>query len=233
MTEPGGAVQTAVVLLSGGLDSATVLAAALAEGYVCHCVSFDYGQKNRHELAAAARLARDRAASHRVLTLPLGAVGGSALTVPGRAVPKNTAAAGVPDTYVPARNTVFLSLGLALAEALDADALFIGVNSVDYSGYPDCRPEYIEAFQRLADLATRRGLEGRPIAIRAPLQHLDKAGIIGLGTRLGVDYSRTVTCYEPAGPEGLACGACDSCRLRRDGFRKAGISDPTRYAPEF
>jgi 7-cyano-7-deazaguanine synthase len=218
----------AVILLSGGLDSATTLALARSEGFSCHCLSFDYGQKNRLELAAARRLAEEAGASHRRMTLELGAFGGSALTSPDLPVPKGGTAEGIPSTYVPARNTVFLSCGLALAEVLDADSLFIGVNSVDYSGYPDCRPEYLAAFQLMADLATRRGVEGHPIRIRAPLQDLDKAGIIRLGTRLGVDYSLTLTCYDPS-PEGLACGGCDSCRLRREGFRQAGVPDPTRY----
>ncbi len=224
--------RSAVVLLSGGLDSATVLAIAAGEGFDCHCLSFDYGQKNRHELAAARRVAAGKAESHRVVALGLGGFGGSAMTAAGIAVPKNAAAgadAGIPLTYVPARNTIFLAYGLALAEVLGADALFIGVNSVDYSGYPDCRPEFIDAFRKMADLALKRGVEGNPVAIVAPLQHLGKKDIIALGTKLGVDYSLTLTCYDPIGEEGLACGACDACRLRREGFRGAGVVDPTRY----
>ncbi len=221
--------KSAVVLLSGGLDSATVLAAALADGFVCHCLSFDYGQKNRHELAAAKRIAAGKAKSHRIVSLALGDFGGSAMTQSDIDVPKNAEDGGIPLTYVPARNTVFLAYGLALAEVLGADALFIGVNSVDYSGYPDCRPEFIAAFQAMANLALKRGVEGNPVALRAPLQHLGKKDIIALGTALGVDYARTLTCYEPVGEEGLACGECDACRLRRQGFREAGIADPTRY----
>lgn len=224
-----GKAGTAVVLLSGGLDSATVLAVAVSAGYACHCLSFDYGQRNRLELEAAARLAAARGATHRIVPLGLGSFGGSALTSSAIDVPKNSVDPGIPVTYVPARNTVFLSYGLALAEALDADAVFIGVNSVDYSGYPDCRPEFIAAFQNMANLATKRGIEGRPIRIEAPLQRLDKSAIIQLGIGLGVDYAQTLTCYDPTPPEGLACGACDSCRLRSEGFRNAGVADPTRY----
>ena len=221
----------AVVLLSGGLDSATILAVARSEDYICHCLSFDYGQRNRHELAAARRLAEGSAASHRVIPVSLRDIGGSALTSDDIEVPKNRDADDeIPETYVPARNTIFLSYGLALAEVVGAEAIFIGVNSVDYSGYPDCRPEFIRAFQALADLATKRGVEGEPVHIRAPLQNLDKAGIITWGTSLGVDYSKTLTCYDPVGEEGLACGTCDSCRLRRQGFANAGVTDPTRYA---
>ena len=222
--------RTAVVLLSGGLDSATILAVAKSEDYVCHCLSFDYGQRNRHELDAARRVAAGKAASHRIVPVSLGTFGGSALTSDDIAVPKNAETDGIPETYVPARNTIFLSYGLALAEVVGADAIFIGVNSVDYSGYPDCRPEYIDAFQRMANLATRRGVDGDPVVIRAPLQNLTKGGIITWGTSLGVDYSQTLTCYDPLGADGLACGECDSCRLRRQGFLDAGISDPTRYA---
>ena len=222
--------RSAVVLLSGGLDSATVLAVARSEDFVCHCLSFDYGQKNSPELAAARRVAEaGGAASHRVVAVSLGAFGGSALTSDAIDVPKDGPGEGIPVTYVPARNTIFLSYGLALAEVMDSDAVFIGVNSVDYSGYPDCRPEYIAAYQKMANLATRRGVEGNPVAIRAPLQNLDKAGIITWGTSLGVDYSLTLTCYDPALPGGLACGECESCRLRREGFVKAGVKDPTRY----
>lgn len=222
--------KAAVVLLSGGLDSATILAVARSEGYACHCLSFDYGQKNSHELNAAKRIAAGKAASHRVVPVSLGAFGGSAMTQSDIDVPKNVEAEGIPVTYVPARNTIFLSYGLALAEVVGADAIFIGVNSVDYSGYPDCRPEYIESFQNMANLATKRGVEGNPVIVRAPLQTLAKKDIIAWGTRLGVDYSRTLTCYDPVGDDGLACGQCDSCRLRSQGFKEAGIADPTRYA---
>ncbi len=220
----------AVILLSGGLDSATILAVARSEDYQCHCLSFDYGQRNKPELDAAKRVAAGRAASHRIITLSLDAFGAeSALTNSAVNVPKNCDKPGIPVTYVPARNTIFLSYALACAEVLGADAIFIGVNSVDYSGYPDCRREYVEAFQKMANLATRRGVEGSPVAVRAPLQNLDKSGIITWGTSLGVDYSLTLTCYDPETPDGLACGECDACRLRKAGFRKAGIADPTRY----
>ena len=223
--------KTAVVLLSGGLDSATILAVAVSEGFEAHCLSFDYGQRNSTELEAAKRVAAaGGAASHRIIPLGLGSFGGSALTSDEIEVPKTGAAKGIPTTYVPARNTIFLSYGLALAEVLDADAVFIGVNSVDYSGYPDCRPEYIAAYQEMANLATKRAVEGKAVSIRAPLQNMDKGGIIKWGTSLGVDYSVTLTCYDPVGKDGLACGACDSCRLRREGFQKAGTPDPTRYA---
>lgn len=222
--------KTAVVLLSGGLDSATAFAVALSEGHACHCLSFDYGQKNRHELAAARRVAEGVAASHRIVSIAPETFGDSALTAPGVPVPKNSDAPDIPDTYVPARNTIFLSYALALSEVAGAEAVFIGVNSVDYSGYPDCRPEYVRAFQAMAALATKRGVEGRPAQIRAPLQNLAKSGIITWGTSLGVDYSKTLTCYDPVGEDGLACGECDSCRLRRRGFAEAGIDDPTLYA---
>ncbi len=220
--------ENAVILLSGGLDSATILAVAKSENYACHCLSFDYGQRNNPELEAAQRVSKASGAlSHRIMPIDLRIFGGSALT-DNIAVPKTGVSEGIPVTYVPARNTIFLSHGLALAEVLDATALFIGVNSVDYSGYPDCRPEFIECFQKLAALATKQGVEGNPVKIKAPLQYLDKGQIISLGTKLGVDYSLTLTCYDPTS-EGLACGECDSCRLRRDGFLKAGVADPTRY----
>ncbi|MDR1744653.1 MAG: 7-cyano-7-deazaguanine synthase QueC [Planctomycetota bacterium] len=222
--------KTAIVLLSGGLDSATILAVARSEDYVCHCLSFDYGQKNRRELDAARRIADGVAASHRFISIAPEIFGGSALTASGVPVLKNVDAPDIPGTYVPARNTLFLSYALALTEVLEAEVIFIGVNSVDYSGYPDCRPEYIRAFQTMANLATKRGVEGRQVHIRAPLQNLSKSGIITWGTSLGVDYSRTLTCYEPVGEEALACGECDSCRLRRRGFAEAGVADPTRYA---
>ncbi len=220
---------SAVVLLSGGLDSATVLAAARRDGFACHALSFDYGQRHRIELEAAARVARAGGArDHRVITLGLGDIGGSALTDTAIPVPENAAAGGIPMTYVPARNTILLAVALGYAEVLGAGDIFIGVNAVDYSGYPDCRPEFIAAFERLANLATRAGVEGRPVHIRAPLIQLSKAEIIRLGTELGVDYSLTVSCYQPD-PLGRACGVCDSCRFRREGFAGAGIADPTRY----
>jgi 7-cyano-7-deazaguanine synthase len=218
----------AVVLLSGGLDSATALAVARARGDECHTLAFDYGQRHRAELAAARRVsAALGAASHRELRVPIGEFGGSALTDMSIAVPEH-GGAGIPVTYVPARNTVFLSLALALAEVLAADEIVIGINAVDYSGYPDCRPEYLAAFQTLARLATKRGVEGGEIRVDAPLVMLSKADIVRRGTALGVDYSLTVSCYQADG-EGRACGRCDSCRLRREGFAAAGVPDPTRY----
>lgn len=218
----------AVVLLSGGLDSATCLAMAREAGYECHTLAFDYGQRHRAELHAAQRLSRELGATgHRVIQLGLSEIGGSALTDHGIAVPEQETD-GIPVTYVPARNTVFLSLALGLAEVLDADAIFIGVNAVDYSGYPDCRPAFIEAFQHMADLATRAGVEGHGPMIRAPLMHMSKAEIIREGHRLGVDYALSVSCYQ-ADDRGRACGRCDSCRLRRQGFQQAGVDDPTPY----
>ncbi len=218
----------AVVLLSGGLDSATTLAVARAEGYRCHALSFDYGQRHRCELAAAARVAQQLgAASHRVVSLGIGELGGSALTDPAIDVPR-APTSGIPVTYVPARNTVFLAVALGQAEVLGASDLFVGVNAVDYSGYPDCRPAFIAAFEQLANLATRAGVEGRPFRVRAPLIELSKAAIIRRGHELGVDYGLTVSCYDPDA-EGRACGACDSCRLRAAGFREAGVPDPTIY----
>ena len=218
----------AVVLLSGGLDSATVLAAAVHAGLECHTLSFRYGQRHDAELIAAQRVAATLgAASHRVIGIDLGMVGGSALTDPDIAVPE-APSAGIPVTYVPARNSVFLALGMGLAEVLEADELHIGVNAVDYSGYPDCRPEFIEAFGRVAALATRRAVEGRALRIEAPLIELSKAEIIRRGTALGVDYALTVSCYQ-ADADGAACGRCDACRLRREGFAAAGVPDPTRY----
>lgn len=223
-----GGVRHAVVLLSGGLDSATVLAVARQQGFVCHALSVDYGQRHAAELAAAGRLARVLgAADHRVVGLDLRAIGGSALTDPALAVPESSTT-GIPVTYVPARNTLLLGLALGLAEVLDAGDLYIGVNAVDYSGYPDCRPEFIEAFEALARLGTKRGVEGGRITVHAPLQHLSKGGIIRLGLSLGLDYGLTVSCYQ-ADAEGRACGRCDACRLRRAGFESAGIADPTRY----
>lgn len=218
----------AVVLLSGGLDSATVLALAVAAGWRCHALSIDYGQRHRAELAAAARVAKALGAcEHRVARVELGVFGGSALTDPGIAVP-HAPSEGIPVTYVPARNTVFLALALAHAEVVAADAIFTGANAVDYSGYPDCRPEFIAAFERLANLATKRAIEGHPITIEAPIVRMTKADIVRRGHALGVDYAPTVSCYE-ADAEGRACGSCDACRLRREGFRAAGLADPTRY----
>jgi len=222
-------MKPAVILLSGGLDSATVLAIARKAGYACHALSLDYGQRHNAELAAAARVAASLGAvEHRVLKLGLGDFGGSALTDASIAVPESPTA-GIPVTYVPARNTVMLALALAWAEVLGSRDLFIGVNAVDYSGYPDCRPEFIAAFEYMANLATRAGVEGARLRVHAPLQHLSKAQIIRRGLELGVDYAQTVSCYQ-ADADGLACGRCDSCRLRREGFRAAGIPDPTRYA---
>ncbi|WP_295476991.1 7-cyano-7-deazaguanine synthase QueC [uncultured Pseudomonas sp.] len=218
----------AVILLSGGLDSATVVAMAQAEGYTCYTMSFDYGQRHRAELNAAAQVARNLgAADHKVIGLNLDGMGGSALTDSTIDVPE-APTEGIPVTYVPARNTVFLSLALGWAEVLQAQDIFIGVNAVDYSGYPDCRPEFVEAFERLANLATKAGVEGQGFKIRAPLQNLSKADIIKAGVQLGVDYSLTVSCYQ-ADDQGRACGKCDSCRLRAEGFAAAGVADPTRY----
>ncbi len=218
----------AVVLLSGGLDSATALAVARDEGFDCHALSIDYGQRHAAELAAARRVAAHLGVSeHLVVPIDLTAIGGSALTDTAIDVPE-APTEGIPVTYVPARNTLFLSLALGWAEVLGAHDIFVGVNAVDYSGYPDCRPEYIEAFERLANLATREGVEGEGFRIRAPLIDLRKEEIIRLGTRLGVDYGLTVSCYQ-ADAEGRACGRCDSCRLRAEGFRRAGVPDPTRY----
>lgn len=219
----------AVVLLSGGLDSATTLAAAVQAGWVCHALSFDYGQRHGTELEAARRLAAELGAlEHRVLRLDLAAFGGSALTDPTIAVPERDGD-GIPVTYVPARNTVFLAMALAWAETLGARDIFIGANAVDYSGYPDCRPPYLAAFEAMANLATKAGVEGQRIRIRAPLIDLSKADILRLALASGVDPARTVSCYQ-ADPEGRACGRCDSCRLRAKGFAGAGIADTTRYA---
>ena len=224
-------MKPAVVLLSGGLDSATVLAIAREAGYACHALSLDYGQRHNAELAAAARVAASLGAvEQRLIRLGLGDFGGSALTDDSIAVPEKPTA-GIPVTYVPARNTVMLALALAWAEVLGARDIFIGVNAVDYSGYPDCRPEFIAAFERMANLATRAGVEGEQLHVHAPLQYLSKADIIRRGAALGVDYAQTVSCYQ-ADAEGRACGRCDSCRLRREGFLAAGIPDPTRYVHE-
>lgn len=220
--------KNAVVLLSGGLDSATILAQARADGFACYSMSFDYGQRHRAELKAAEQVARQLGVvEHKVVGLNLNGIGGSALTDRAIAVPE-VPTEGIPVTYVPARNTVFLSLALGWAEVLGARDIYIGVNAVDYSGYPDCRPEFIESFERTANLATREGVEGRGFRIRAPLQSLSKAQIIKAGMKLGVDYGLTVSCYQ-ADDDGRACSRCDSCRLRAAGFRAAGVADPTHY----
>ena len=222
------AERKAVVLLSGGLDSATTLVIARAQGYRCYALSLDYGQRHRAELAAARRVAESLGVvEHKIIPLDLASIGGSALTDTSIDVPDHPGK-GIPVTYVPARNTIFLSLALGWAEVLNAWDLFIGVNAVDYSGYPDCRPEYIEAFQRLCQLATRAGVEGGSFRVHAPLIEMSKADIIQTGTRLGVDYGLTVSCYA-ADEAGTACGVCDSCRLRRQGFADAGVVDPTHY----
>ena len=228
MTEQTTDQKRAVILLSGGLDSATVVAMARAEGYSCYTMSFDYGQRSHAELDAAARVARDLGVvEHKVIGLNLNGIGGSALTDSSINVPE-APTEGIPVTYVPARNTVFLSLALGWAEVLDARDIFIGVNAVDYSGYPDCRPEFVESFERMANLSTKAGVEGHGFRIQAPLQNLSKADIVKAGVRLGVDYSLTVSCYQ-ADNDGRACRKCDSCRLRAEGFQAAGITDPTRY----
>lgn len=221
---------SAVVLLSGGLDSTTCLAEATTAGYRCYALSFDYGQRHTAELTAARRIATSAAvAEHKIVTVDFDGIGGSALTDHRIDVPE-TPTTGIPSTYVPARNTLFLSVALGWAEVLGAEAIYIGVNAVDYSGYPDCRPEFIEAFERLAALATKVGVEGHPIAVRTPLMHCTKAEIIQRGQTLGVDYSQTVTCYQ-ADDDARACGVCDACRLRWAGFEAAGMPDPTRYQP--
>jgi 7-cyano-7-deazaguanine synthase len=217
----------AVVLVSGGLDSATTLAVAQSEGFTCHALAVDYGQRHRSELDAAGRVAAAAGVPLKILPLDLRAIGGSALT-DDIDVPEG-GTSGIPVTYVPARNTIMLSLALAWAEVLGAADIFIGVNAVDYSGYPDCRPEFIEAYQAMARLATKAGVEGQALTIHTPLIDLTKADIIRRGTQLGVDYSLTVSCYQ-ADQEGRACGRCDSCRIRREGFAAAGVPDPTRYA---
>jgi 7-cyano-7-deazaguanine synthase len=222
-------MKQAVVLLSGGLDSATVLASARADGFACYCLSVDYGQRHRVELdRAREQVALQQASEHRVVTIDLRTIGGSALTA-DMPVPKDSADLGIPVTYVPARNTVLLALCLGYAEVVGAFDLFIGANAVDYSGYPDCRPEFLAAFESLANLATKAGVEGAGrFRVHAPLVHLTKAEIIQLGTSLGVDYSRTVSCYDPD-TAGRACGHCDSCTIRRKGFAAAGVPDTTRY----
>ena len=224
----------AVVLVSGGLDSATTLAIAKDSGYESYAMSFNYGQRHQVELESAKTISDSiGVVEHKVVNLGLGDIGGSALTDDAIAVPQDLneeMSSGIPVTYVPARNTVFLSLALGWAEVLDAEAIFIGVNAVDYSGYPDCRPEYIAAFQTMANLATKRGVEGQLIKVETPLIHLSKAEIIQKGTALGVDYAQTLSCYAPDA-QGLACGQCDSCRLRKQGFEAANIADPTIYSP--
>jgi len=224
MPEP----KRAVILVSGGLDSTTVLAMAKAAGYACYTLSFDYGQRHSAELFAAERVSAELGdVEHKVVKLNLDSIGGSALTDTSIAVPEE-ATEGIPITYVPARNTVFLSIALGWAEVLGASDIFIGVNAVDYSGYPDCRPEFISAFEAVANLATRAGVEGQPLTVHAPLISMGKGDIIRAGIRLGVDYALTVSCYQ-ATAEGLACGKCDSCRLRAQGFKDAGVEDPTHY----
>ena len=219
----------AVVLLSGGLDSATTLAIAYSRGYECHALSVRYGQRHGSELAAAAKVAQSISArEHKIIELDLTLFGGSALTDKTRSIPAAGIKAGIPVTYVPARNTIMLSLALAWAEVLESHDIFVGVTSVDYSGYPDCRPEYIAAFEKMANLATKAAVEGARLSIHAPLIILSKAEIIRQGIALGVDYSLTVSCYQ-ADESGLACGVCDSCRIRRAGFAAAGVPDPTRY----
>ena len=221
-------MKSAVVLLSGGLDSATVLAMAKADGYECYTISFDYGQRHRAELDASKKLSKQLGATdHKVINIDLRAIGGSALTDTNIAVPVEHQT-GIPITYVPARNTIFLSIALGWAEVLDAEAIYVGVNAVDYSGYPDCRPEYIDAFEKMANLATKSGVEGHRLSIKTPLIDLTKAQIITAGSKLGVDYSQTVSCYQ-ADDKGRACGVCDSCRFRKQGFEQAGLSDPTHY----
>lgn len=219
----------AVVLLSGGLDSTTALAIAKSQGYECYAMSFNYGQRSHAELNAAKKVAQSMdAKEHIVVNLDMSQIGGSALTDHSIDVPTEGLEEGIPVTYVPARNTVFLSIALGWAEVLKADHIFIGVNAVDYSGYPDCRPEFIKAFETMANLATKAGVEGQKLTIEAPLINLTKAQIIAEGMKLGVDYSQTVSCYK-ATDDGKACGVCDSCRLRKQGFESQGFADPTRY----
>ena len=218
----------AVILVSGGLDSTTVVAMAMSQGYDCYTLSFDYGQRHRSELVAAQQVSDLMTVHiHKVVKLDLGTIGGSALTDSSIDVPEYETA-GIPVTYVPARNTVFLSIALGWAEVLGANDIFLGINAVDYSGYPDCRPDYISAFEAMANLSTKAGVEGNKLSIHAPLIDMTKGEIIQAGLSLGVDYSHTVSCYQ-ASEEGLACGRCDSCRLRARGFDEAGVKDPTRY----
>lgn len=228
MERRAGPMKCAVILLSGGLDSVTALAMAKSYGFDCYTLSFNYGQRHDSELVASAKLSTLYGAiEHKVINIDLRSIGGSALTDDNFAVPEQEQQ-GIPITYVPARNTVFLSIALGWAEVLNAQAIYVGVNAVDYSGYPDCRPDFIAAFETLANLATKTGVEGNKLSIHAPLIHMSKAEIILQGTKLGVDYSQTVSCYQ-ADDEGKACGRCDSCRLRRQGFEQAGIVDPTEY----
>lgn len=225
------AAPAAVVLLSGGMDSATVLALAREQGFRPFALSLDYGQRHRAELQAARAVATALGAvRHEIISLDLARFGGSALTDPTASVPTAGGQAGIPSTYVPARNTVMLALALSWAEVLDAQHVFYGANAVDYSGYPDCRPDYVAAFERMANLATKAAVEGRPVQIHAPIIHLSKAEIIRTGLRLGVDFALTVSCYQ-ADAVGRACGRCDACRLRAKGFADAGVPDPTRYQP--
>lgn len=222
-------MKTAVILLSGGLDSATVLAMARVQGYACHCLSMDYGQRHRAELTAAARVAAALGAlSHRVVKIDLAGFGGSALTDANIAVPTGGVAEGIPVTYVPARNTILLSFALANAEVTGTNDIFFGANAVDYSGYPDCRPDFVKAYEAMANLATKAAVEGQRLTIHTPIIALTKADIIRKGIALGVDYALTVSCYQ-ATDDGLACGQCDACRLRRAGFEQSGVRDPTRY----
>lgn len=226
-------MKAAVVLLSGGLDSATVLALAREQGYSCHCLSLDYGQRHRAELSAAARVAQALGATHhRVVKIDLAGFGGSALTDASIAVPTSGPESGIPVTYVPARNTILLSFALANAEVVGANDIFFGANAVDYSGYPDCRPEYVKAYETMANLATRAAVEGQRLTIHTPIIALTKAAIIRQGVALGVDYALTVSCYQ-ASDEGLACGECEACRLRRAGFEQAAVVDSTRYKKVF
>ena len=218
----------AVILVSGGLDSSTVLAMAKQQGFDCYTLSFDYGQRHRSELFAAAKVSEAMPVeAHKVVSLDLGTIGGSALTDTNIDVPEYETT-GIPVTYVPARNTVFLSIALGWAEVLGANDIFVGVNAVDYSGYPDCRPDYINAFEQMANLATKAGVEGNKLTVHAPLIDMTKGQIIQAGLKIGVDYAVTVSCYQ-ADEEGAACGVCDSCRLRKQGFIDAGLKDPTRY----
>ena len=229
MLQENKMLKKAVILLSGGLDSATVLAIARSEGFDCYCLSFDYGQRHSAELAASDRVAKALGAKeHRIARIDIGAFGGSALTDTHIDVPVDGVDNGIPVTYVPARNTIMLSYALGWAEVLGAQDIFVGVNAVDYSGYPDCRPAFISAFENMANLATKVAVEGKPFHIRAPLIDLTKAQIIAAGSKLGVDYGLTVSCYQ-ADHQGRACGVCDSCRLRRAGFAAAGVADPTAY----
>jgi 7-cyano-7-deazaguanine synthase len=226
-------MKRAVILLSGGLDSVTALAMAKQQGFECYTLSFDYGQRHDVELVAAENLSKQvGAVEHKVIDIDLRTIGGSALTDNELDVPEGQHKEGIPITYVPARNTVFLSIALGWAEVLSAEAIFVGVNAVDYSGYPDCRPEFVAAFEQLANLATKSGVEGQKITIHAPLIKLTKAEIIMQGTSLGIDYSQTISCYQ-ADNDGRACGVCDSCQFRKQGFAQAGLADPTRYQNNF